>query len=72
VSVEPAWIPALLGEAFCLAMALALIPIIVFGDAGVPAFWAIYVVTFVVFGAWGWWSGRIRKPRETLRSNRVD
>jgi protein-S-isoprenylcysteine O-methyltransferase Ste14 len=60
VSVAPAWRAALLGEGFCLTIGIAIVPIALFGTAGIPAFWAIYILTFVVFGFAGWKAGRIR------------
>lgn len=60
VSVAPVWRPALLGEAFCLTFAIALVPLAVFADDGLPAFWTIFGLTFVVFGFAGWRAGRVR------------
>jgi protein-S-isoprenylcysteine O-methyltransferase Ste14 len=63
VSVEPLWGQALLGEAFCLTLGIAIVPIALFGSAGSREFWVICIATFVCFGAWGWWSGRARSVR---------
>jgi hypothetical protein len=60
VSVTPAWRSALLGEAFCLALAVAIVPLALDGAAGLPAFWAIASATFVVFAVAGWRAGRTR------------
>ncbi len=59
-SVVPAWRSALLGEAFCLTIGLAIVPLALYGDAGQPAFWTIFCATFVVFGTAGWLAGRAR------------
>ena len=60
VAVAPAWRPALLGEAFCLALALAIVPLALYGHAGLPAFWAIAGAAFLVFSVAGWSAGRAR------------
>jgi hypothetical protein len=60
VAVAPAWRPALLGEAFCLALALAIVPLALYGHAGLPAFWAIAAASFLVFTVAGWSAGRAR------------
>jgi protein-S-isoprenylcysteine O-methyltransferase Ste14 len=61
ISVEPAWAHALLGEAFCFALAVAIVPIALFGAAGVPAFWAIWLAAFVIFAYNGWRAGRAKR-----------
>jgi protein-S-isoprenylcysteine O-methyltransferase Ste14 len=60
VSVAPSWRAALLGEAFCLTIAIAIVPVALFGEGGLPAFWTIFILTFVVFGFAGWRASRIR------------
>jgi hypothetical protein len=57
MSVEPAWKPALLGESFCLALALAIVPVALYGRAGMPAFWLIWVPALGLFIGLGWWAG---------------
>jgi protein-S-isoprenylcysteine O-methyltransferase Ste14 len=61
-SAEPAWRAALLGEGFCLALALALVPVALRGPAGFPVFWAIWIPTLALFWALGWWAGRRIAP----------
>jgi protein-S-isoprenylcysteine O-methyltransferase Ste14 len=60
VTVEPSLRAALLGEAFCLGVAVAIVPLALFGDAGLPAFWAIWVVALVGWTFAGWRVGRRR------------
>ena len=59
-SIAPSWRSALLGESFCLVLAVALVPIALYRDAGLPAFWAIGACALVLFGALGWLAGRKR------------
>lgn len=59
-SVQPAWGAALLGEGYCLALAVGLVPVALFGAAGMRAFWAICVPAFVLWSLLGWWAGRAR------------
>jgi protein-S-isoprenylcysteine O-methyltransferase Ste14 len=63
VTVEPAWTHALLGEGFSLALAVAIVPIALFGQAGVPAFWTIWGAAFLLFAYNGWRAGRARATR---------
>jgi protein-S-isoprenylcysteine O-methyltransferase Ste14 len=60
VAVVPDWRGGLLGEGFCLGLALALIPLAVVGQAGMPAFWAIWIGSFVVWALAGWQASRRR------------
>jgi len=62
-TVRPLWREALVGEAFCLMLGIAIVPLALFRAAGATAFWAICIPTFVVFSVWGWWAGRARSPR---------
>jgi protein-S-isoprenylcysteine O-methyltransferase Ste14 len=57
-AVRPSWRAALAGEAFCLALALAIVPLVLYGVAGLPAFWAIAAAAFVLFAVAGWRAGR--------------
>jgi len=61
ITIEPAWGSGLLGEAFCLAFAIAIVPLALFGHAGLPAFWAICAAAFVLFSLLGWLAGRRRR-----------
>jgi hypothetical protein len=61
VPVRPSWGPALLGDAFCLAFAVAIVPIALFGNGGVAAFWAIWVPSLLLFIVLGWRASR-EKP----------
>jgi protein-S-isoprenylcysteine O-methyltransferase Ste14 len=60
VSIAPSWRSAILGESFCLVLAVALVPIALYRDAGLPAFWAIGACALVLFGLLGWMAGRKR------------
>ncbi len=60
VSAQAAWGPALFGDAYCLLLAIALVPVALYGEAGVRVFWAIVVPAFVVWSVLGWWSGRAK------------
>jgi protein-S-isoprenylcysteine O-methyltransferase Ste14 len=62
VSTRPAWGAALLGEAYCLALAVAIVPLALFGMAGIRTFWEICIPAFVLWSALGWWAGRPRSP----------
>jgi protein-S-isoprenylcysteine O-methyltransferase Ste14 len=57
-SPHPSWRAALLGDAFCLTLAVAIAVVAVFGQAGLPAFWAIWILSLIVFGILGWRDGR--------------
>jgi hypothetical protein len=59
---KPSWVAALLGEGYCFALAVAIVPIALFGSAGVPVFWAIWIPGLFIFGAAGWWAGRPQNP----------
>ena len=48
-SATPSVRSALLGESGCFGMALALVPIALFGNAGLPAFYAIWIVAIGSF-----------------------
>ena len=48
-SATPSLRSALLGESGCFGMALALVPIALFGKAGLPAFYAIWIVAIGSF-----------------------
>jgi protein-S-isoprenylcysteine O-methyltransferase Ste14 len=60
VTAAPSWAAGLLGESFCLAFAIALVPVALFGPAGFRAFWAVWIPALVFFMGWGWWAGRRR------------
>jgi hypothetical protein len=62
-TVRPLWRQALLGEAFCLMLGIAIVPLALFRAGGVTAFWAICIPTFIVFSLSGWWAGRARASR---------
>jgi hypothetical protein len=62
-TVRPLWGQALVGEAFCLMLGIAIVPLALFRAAGATAFWAICIPTFLVFTLWGWWTGRARSAR---------
>jgi protein-S-isoprenylcysteine O-methyltransferase Ste14 len=47
--VSPSIRSAMIGEGGCLMMAVSLVPLAVFGSAGLPAFWAIWVVSIALF-----------------------
>jgi len=65
LTVAPDWPHALIGEGFCFALAVAIVPIALFGAAGVPAFWAIWVAAFVIFAYNGWRAGRAQRGPST-------
>jgi protein-S-isoprenylcysteine O-methyltransferase Ste14 len=58
VAVVPAWRAALLGESFCLALAVALVPLALFGERGMVAFWLICLPAFALIGILNWRVGR--------------
>jgi protein-S-isoprenylcysteine O-methyltransferase Ste14 len=58
VEVAPDWRGGLLGEAYCLAFAVAIVPVALFGAAGITAFYAIWVPALIVWALAGWWAGR--------------
>jgi hypothetical protein len=62
-TVRPMWRQALVGEAFCLLLGIAIVPLALFRSGGTTAFWAICIPTFIIFSAWGWWAGRARTSR---------
>jgi protein-S-isoprenylcysteine O-methyltransferase Ste14 len=61
VSAAPDWPAAFLGEGFCAALAIALVPIALDGSAGLPAFWIIGTATIVIFVTSGWLASRTRR-----------
>lgn len=63
-TVRPLWGEALVGEAFCLMLGIAIVPLALFRAAGTTAFWAICFPTFIGFSLWGWWAGRARATRD--------
>jgi protein-S-isoprenylcysteine O-methyltransferase Ste14 len=65
VAVAPDWRAGLLGEGFCLGLAIALIPMALYGQAGLPAFWAIWGGSVVAWAIAGWQAGR-RRTRGTV------
>jgi len=64
VAAQPSWRAALFGEAFCPALAVAIVPIALFGRAGLVAFWVIAATTLVVFAVSGWRAGRSETPAQ--------
>jgi protein-S-isoprenylcysteine O-methyltransferase Ste14 len=56
--VVPSIARGLLAEAFCLALAVALVPVALFGQAGLPAFYVIWILGLIVWGTAGWMAGR--------------
>ena len=62
-AVDPAWRAALLGESYCLVVAVALAPVALFGRHGLTAFWAILAPALVAYAFAGWLAGRVRAQR---------
>jgi protein-S-isoprenylcysteine O-methyltransferase Ste14 len=60
VTVAPSVAAGLMGEGFCLGLALAIVPLAVFGQAGLPAFYAIWIASFGAWAMAGWLAGRRR------------
>jgi protein-S-isoprenylcysteine O-methyltransferase Ste14 len=60
VAARPDWGQGLLGEGFCLGLAVALVPLALEGAAGLPAFYVIWIASLVVWAAAGWLAGRPR------------
>jgi len=60
VSASASMVSGLLGEAFCLALAVAFIPLAIFGQSGLPAFSIIWGAALTVWGIAGWLAGRQR------------
>jgi protein-S-isoprenylcysteine O-methyltransferase Ste14 len=63
IEVAPSIAAGLIGEGFCLGLALAIVPLAVFGQAGLPAFYAIWFGSFAVWAIAGWMAGRRRTSR---------
>jgi protein-S-isoprenylcysteine O-methyltransferase Ste14 len=62
VSARAGWPQALLSESFCLLFGIAIVPVALNGEAGLPVFWAIWIPTLVIFMFMGWRAGRSRRP----------
>jgi len=60
VAVRPDWRAGLLGEAFCLALGVAIVPLALFGQAGLPAFYVIWIAALVSWSIAGVRAGRRR------------
>jgi protein-S-isoprenylcysteine O-methyltransferase Ste14 len=65
VAVEPVWPAALLGEGFCAGLAIAFAVLGVFGQAGLPAFYAIWITALAAWTIAGWQAGRRRSAGTT-------
>jgi protein-S-isoprenylcysteine O-methyltransferase Ste14 len=60
VGVVPDWRAGLIGEGFCLGLAIALIPLALYGQAALPAFWIIWGGSLLLWAIAGWQAGRRR------------